>query len=74
MARRATYSALHDTGADYCVFNDLAVTANRLIAQGGAGGAIRRVLNVDLDLHQGDGTASLIADRDDVLTFSMHAA
>ena len=64
-----SHHALHDTGAGYCVFNDLAVTANRLIAEGDA----RRVLIVDLDVHQGDGTASLMAGRDDVFTFSMHA-
>ncbi len=64
-----SHHALHDTGAGYCVFNDLAVTANRLIAQADA----RRILIVDLDVHQGDGTASLMAGRDDVFTFSMHA-
>ena len=65
-----SHHALFDTGAGYCVFNDLAVAANRLIAQGDA----RRVLIVDLDVHQGDGTASLLAGREDVFTFSVHAA
>ena len=64
-----SHHALHDTGAGYCVFNDLAVCANRLIAEDDA----RRVLIVDLDVHQGDGTASLMAGREDVFTFSMHA-
>lgn len=64
-----SHHALHDTGAGYCVFNDLAVTANRLLAERHA----RRVLVVDLDVHQGDGTASLLAGRDDVFTFSVHA-
>lgn len=64
-----SHHALHDTGAGFCVFNDFAVTANRLIAQGDAG----RVLVVDLDVHQGDGTASLTAGREDIFTFSMHA-
>jgi acetoin utilization deacetylase AcuC-like enzyme len=64
-----SHHALHDTGAGYCVFNDLAVTANRLIAQGDA----RRVLIVDLDVHQGDGTASLTAGRADIFTLSLHA-
>lgn len=64
-----SHHALHDTGAGYCVFNDLAVCANRLVAQGDA----RRVLIVDCDVHQGDGTASLMAGRDDVFTFSIHA-
>nr|WP_277754069.1 histone deacetylase [Porphyrobacter sp. GA68] len=65
-----SHHALHDTGAGYCVFNDLAVAAHRLIAEGSA----RRILVVDLDVHQGDGTASLMAGRPDVFTFSMHAA
>lgn len=64
-----SHHALHDTGAGYCVFNDLAVAANRLIAEGD----VRRVLVVDLDVHQGDGTASLTAGREDIVTFSMHA-
>jgi acetoin utilization deacetylase AcuC-like enzyme len=51
------------------VFNDLAVTANRLIAEGHAA----RVLIVDLDVHQGDGTASLTAGRADIFTLSLHA-
>ncbi len=64
-----SHHALHETGAGYCVFNDLAVASNRLIAEGSA----HRILIVDLDVHQGDGTASLLAGRDDVFTFSMHA-
>ncbi|WP_196490058.1 histone deacetylase [Erythrobacter donghaensis] len=64
-----SHHALHDTGAGYCVFNDLAVTANRLIAEGHAA----RVLIVDLDVHQGDGTASLTAGREDIFTLSLHA-
>jgi acetoin utilization deacetylase AcuC-like enzyme len=64
-----SHHALHDTGAGYCVFNDLAVTANRLIAEGHAA----RVLIVDLDVHQGDGTASLTAGRADIFTLSLHA-
>ncbi len=64
-----SHHALHDTGAGYCVFNDLAVAANRLIVEEDA----RRILIVDLDVHQGDGTASLTAARDDIFTLSMHA-
>ncbi|MBX7542079.1 histone deacetylase [Qipengyuania sp. GH29] len=64
-----SHHALHDTGAGYCVFNDLAVCANRLITEGDAS----RVLIVDLDVHQGDGTASLTAGRDDIFTLSIHA-
>ncbi|QFT78932.1 histone deacetylase [Erythrobacter sp. THAF29] len=64
-----SHHALADTGAGYCVFNDLAVASNRLIAEGDAS----RVLIVDLDVHQGDGTASLTAGREDIFTFSLHA-
>lgn len=64
-----SHHALHETGAGYCVFNDLAVTANRLLAER----QVRRVLIVDCDVHQGDGTASLMAGREDVFTLSLHA-
>ena len=65
-----SHHALADTGAGYCVFNDLAVAANRLLAEGDA----RRILILDLDVHQGDGTAMLLAGREDVFTLSIHAA
>ena len=65
-----SHHALPDGGAGYCVTNDLAIAANRLVAEG----AVARILIVDLDVHQGDGTAVIFAGRDDVLTFSMHAA
>ncbi|MDI1295247.1 MAG: histone deacetylase [bacterium] len=64
-----SHHALADTGAGYCVFNDLAIAANRLIAEGDA----RRILILDLDVHQGDGTAALMAGRADVFTLSIHA-
>ncbi|WP_252258845.1 histone deacetylase family protein [Erythrobacter aurantius] len=64
-----SHHSLHETGAGYCVFNDLAVASNRLIAEGDA----RRILIVDLDVHQGDGTASLTAGREDIFTLSLHA-
>ncbi|WP_197409560.1 histone deacetylase [Erythrobacter sp. YT30] len=64
-----SHHALADTGAGYCVFNDLAVASNRLIAEGDA----RRILIIDCDVHQGDGTASLTAGREDIFTLSMHA-
>ena len=68
-AAGGSHHALHDSGAGYCVFNDLAIAANRLIAEGDAA----RVLILDLDVHQGDGTASLMAGRADVFTLSVHA-
>jgi len=64
-----SHHALYDTGAGFCVFNDLAVCANRLIAEGDAA----RVLILDCDVHQGDGTASLTAGRDEIFTLSIHA-
>jgi len=64
-----SHHALAQTGAGYCVFNDLAVASHRLIAQGDA----KRILIVDCDVHQGDGTASLTALRDDIFTLSLHA-
>lgn len=63
-----SHHALADSGAGYCVFNDLAIAANRLIEEGDAA----RIMIVDLDVHQGDGTAALAAGRDDIFTFSIH--
>ncbi|MBQ0771060.1 MAG: histone deacetylase [Sphingomonadales bacterium] len=64
-----SHHAMADTGAGYCVFNDLAITANRLLAEGD----VRKILIVDLDVHQGDGTAMLLAGRTDVFTLSIHS-
>jgi acetoin utilization deacetylase AcuC-like enzyme len=68
-AAGGSHHALADTGAGYCVFNDLAIAANRLIAERDAA----RILILDLDVHQGDGTASLLAGRGDIFTLSVHA-
>ncbi|MFL0412524.1 histone deacetylase [uncultured Sphingomonas sp.] len=62
-----SHHALADTGAGYCVFNDLAVAAARLAAEG------VRVLVVDVDVHQGDGTAALTAGQPNIATYSIHA-
>jgi len=64
-----SHHALYDSGAGYCVFNDLALAAVRLVGEGHA----RRVLIVDCDVHQGDGTAALTAGRSDIATYSVHA-
>ncbi|MGB7405062.1 MAG: histone deacetylase [Pacificimonas sp.] len=64
-----SHHALPDTGAGYCVFNDIAVAANRLLVEGHA----RRVMVIDCDVHQGDGTAVCLAGRADVFTLSVHA-
>lgn len=63
-----THHAHRDRASGFCIFNDLAITALALQAQG------RRVLIIDCDVHQGDGSARLLADVPDVFTFSMHAA
>jgi len=58
-----------ETGAGFCVFNDVAIAAKALKADH----AIQRALVVDLDVHQGDGTADCLRDDPDLFTFSMHA-
>ncbi len=63
-----SHHALYDSGAGYCVFNDLALAAVRLVGEGRAA----RVLIVDCDVHQGDGTAALTAGRSEIATYSIH--
>ena len=63
-----THHAHRDFGEGYCVFNDAAVAARAMQAEGLAG----RVLVVDLDVHQGDGTAAIFEGDASVFTFSMH--
>lgn len=63
-----THHAHADFGSGFCIFNDLAVAARVVQQQGLA----RRVLIVDLDVHQGDGTAAIFAEDETVFTFSMH--
>lgn len=65
-----THHAAHDRGGGYCVFNDSVVAARHVQAHGLA----RRLLVIDLDVHQGDGTAALCADDPSIFTFSMHGA
>ncbi|MBL8923012.1 MAG: histone deacetylase [Myxococcaceae bacterium] len=65
-----THHAHADFGSGYCVFNDLAVAAATLLDEG----RVERVLVVDLDVHQGDGTAAIFQREPRVFTFSMHGA
>jgi acetoin utilization deacetylase AcuC-like enzyme len=58
-----------DAGAGFCVFNDVAVAARALLDDG----IVLRVLVVDCDVHQGDGTAKIFANDPRCFTFSMHA-
>ena len=63
-----THHAHHDYGAGFCVFNDMAYTARRLIQEG----RVQSVLILDVDVHQGDGTARILAGDDKVFTCSLH--
>ena len=70
-----THHANAENGSGFCVFNDVAVAArlmqaewHRLHQQG------LRVLVIDLDVHQGNGTAEIFAEDETVFTFSMHGA
>jgi len=65
-----THHAHADRGTGFCVFNDIAVAARTLQREG----LIDRALVVDLDVHQGDGTAAIFAGDESVFTFSMHGA
>jgi acetoin utilization deacetylase AcuC-like enzyme len=63
-----SHHAFADGGAGFCVFNDVAVAACLLLAEG----AVNRVLVIDLDVHQGDGTAQIFASDPRVFTLSVH--
>jgi len=65
-----THHAHAGFGSGYCVFNDVAVAAVRALERGD----VRRVLVLDLDVHQGDGTAALFAADERVFTVSLHGA
>jgi acetoin utilization deacetylase AcuC-like enzyme len=65
-----THHAFRDRGEAYCVFNDVAVAIAVLRGEGRA----RRPFVLDLDVHQGNGTAAMFADDPSVFTFSMHGA
>lgn len=65
-----SHHAAHGAGSGYCVFNDVAVAAAALVSEGVVGQA----LVIDLDVHQGDGTAQIFAKQDAVFTLSVHAA
>lgn len=63
-----THHAHFDYASGFCILNDLAIAANVLLKQQG----IERVLIFDCDVHQGDGTASLLADEPRAFTCSIH--
>lgn len=63
-----THHAFADHGEGFCVLNDVAVAVAKLRADG----MIERALVIDLDVHQGNGTAAIFETVEDVFTFSMH--
>jgi len=65
-----THHAFRSEGAGFCVFNDIAVAILALRREG----LIARAAVIDLDVHQGDGTAAIFEDDPEVFTFSMHGA
>jgi len=65
-----SHHATFDCGAGYCVFNDVAVAANYLKNKGYA----KKILIIDLDVHQGNGNSEIFKNDKDVVTFSMHCA
>jgi acetoin utilization deacetylase AcuC-like enzyme len=70
-----THHAFRGRGAGYCVFNDAAIAARLMQAEAlRAQGRRLAVAIVDLDVHQGDGTASILADDPSVFTLSLHGA
>jgi len=65
-----THHAFVDMGQGFCVFNDVAV-ASRVLQQNGQ---VKRVIIIDCDVHQGNGTAAIFAHDSTVFTFSIHGA
>ena len=64
-----SHHANYNGGAGYCVFNDVAVASNYLLNKGLA----KKVLILDLDVHQGNGNSDIFKDNRNVFTFSMHS-
>lgn len=63
-----THHSFSYKGEGFCVFNDIAIAANYLLNRGLA----QKILVVDLDVHQGNGTAQIFSEEPRVFTFSMH--
>ena len=63
-----THHAFYDRGEAFCMLNDQAIAANYLINEG----LSKRILIIDLDVHQGNGTASLFRSNHNVFTLSFH--
>jgi acetoin utilization deacetylase AcuC-like enzyme len=65
-----THHAFADRGEGFCLLNDMAIASNYLLRKGLA----TKILIIDLDVHQGNGTAKLFEKNNKVFTFSMHGA
>lgn len=63
-----THHACRDHGEGFCVFNDAAIAARAMQAEGLA----ERVIIIDIDVHQGNGTADIVADDPTIFAFSIH--
>ena len=63
-----THHAFAHRGEGYCIFNDSVIAARALQAEGSA----KKILIVDTDVHQGNGTAAILEDDDSIFTFSIH--
>jgi len=63
-----THHAFADRGEGFCMLNDMAIAANYLLKHGLA----KKIIIIDLDVHQGNGTAKLFEQEKRVFTFSMH--
>ncbi|MBI4906236.1 MAG: histone deacetylase [Acidobacteria bacterium] len=65
-----THHAFRAEGSGFCVFNDIAIAIQSLRKRG----IVRRAAVIDLDVHQGDGTAQIFQDDEKVMTLSMHGS
>ncbi len=65
-----THHAFSDKGEGFCLLNDFAIAANYLLDKKTA----KKILIIDLDVHQGNGTAAIFQNNPNVFTFSMHGA
>ena len=63
-----THHAFRDRGEGFCMFNDVAIGSYYALEKY----QMQSILIIDLDVHQGNGTASILKDNDKVFTFSMH--
>jgi acetoin utilization deacetylase AcuC-like enzyme len=63
-----THHAFREEGAGYCIFNDLAICAQHALVNS----TVKKILILDLDVHQGDGTAKIFENDQRVFTVSLH--